>query len=69
MQLEDRLIELETRSALQEHELQELNMLVYKQQKQLDQLQSLCETLARHILELKENQAEAPSGNEKPPHY
>lgn len=64
-----RLVELETRSALQEHTLQELNLTVYRQQKQIDQLQALCESLARHVLELKETMADHGGGDEKPPHY
>ncbi len=70
---EERLVNIETKIALQEDLLEELNKTVYQQQKKLDQLEEVCRTLARHIESLAESGAEAGTEgqpvNERPPHY
>lgn len=67
---EQRIIELETRLAYQEHTISELNDVVTDQQRQLTRLQRVLETLTSRL----EAMADAiPGGstpqNERPPHY
>jgi SlyX protein len=49
--------------------VQELNMLVYEQQKRIDHLEKLCAALAELIRGLSEPAATSPFLDEKPPHY
>jgi SlyX protein len=69
MTIEEQLIDIETKIAFQEDTLQELNELVYQQQKQLDQLEAAFKSLASRIKELSETIPVAEHGDEKPPHY
>jgi SlyX protein len=66
---EDRLVNIETKIAFQEDVVEDLNTMVYQQQKQLVRLEAICESLVRHIESLEE----AVNGNaptsERPPHY
>lgn len=64
---EERFIDLEIKLTRQEDLTQELSLAIYRQQKQLDDLQALCKLMARRL-------GEAPGGgdpytHEKPPHY
>lgn len=68
MNMEERLIALESKVAHQEYLLDVLNQTVYKQQKTVDELETLCMTLARRIADLGERSAGLPA-NERPPHY
>jgi SlyX protein len=65
---EDRLVELEIRTARQDDLLESLNRLVYLQQKKMDDLEQLCSALARQVKELRDSASEGPA-NERPPHY
>lgn len=65
---EERLIAIETKITFQEDLIEELNKTLYQQQKQLDYLAALCETLARNVESLAAA-AEGKPGNERPPHY
>jgi SlyX protein len=67
---DERFVAIEIKLAHQEDLVESLNTLVYEQQKRLEQLESLCGALARHI----RDSAEAAGGginllNERPPHY
>lgn len=67
---EQRIIELETRLAYQEHTLAELNDIVTDQQQQLTKLGRLVESLTSRLTAM----ADAMPGsstpqNERPPHY
>lgn len=69
---EDRLAEIEIKLTYQEDLVQELNMLVYEQQKRIDHLEKLCAALAEHIRGLSEPaspHAFLDERDEKPPHY
>ncbi|MBV6306912.1 SlyX family protein [Candidimonas humi] len=68
MTVEERLIEIEIKLTRQEDLTQELNQLVYQQQKQIDELKAFCASLARQAEDLADSGA-APSANERPPHY
>lgn len=67
---EERLEKIETKIALQEDQIEELNKTIYLQQKKLEQLEARCAALADYISSLAaavhENQAVA---HERPPHY
>ena len=61
--IEKRLIKLEGLAAMQDHQLDQLNQLVYAQQQALDQM----EKKIRHLQQQAQSAPEA--GNQKPPHY
>lgn len=73
MTTEDRLIEIETRIAFQEDLIQELNNAVYEQQKKIDRLEAICNSLIDHIKDLSKTVSEGDAAgnaiNERPPHY
>ena len=69
MNLEDRLIALETKITAQEDLLDVLNQTVYKQHKKIDELENLCITLARRLADTNYNDGGALLANEKPPYY
>ena len=67
--IEDRLVDIEIKLSYQEDTIQELNGVVCAQQKQIDQLESVCKVFAKRIKVLSEAlEGEIPL-NEKPPHY
>lgn len=66
---EERLVDIEIKLSQQEDLVEELNKLMYQQQKKIDQLDKLCEALLRHVQELSDTVAERSAANEKPPHY
>lgn len=67
--IEERLVDIETKIAYQEDLVQELNKLVYQQQKKIDHLEAICESLINHIKDLSEAVSEGNVAHEKPPHY
>ncbi len=69
MMTEDRLVDIEIKLTQQEDAVEELNKAVYRQQKKIDQLEALCEGLAKHIRALSETVTAGNAPNEKPPHY
>jgi len=69
MQHEERLVDIEIRIARQEDLIDALNKTVYHQQKKIDELESLCAALARHIKQMREAASEVGPANERPPHY
>ena len=67
--MEDRIENLETRLAFQEHMLEQLNQVVTKQQFQLDDLGALLKALQKRLGNLAPARV-APVLKEKPPpHY
>ena len=63
MKTEERLVEIEIKIANQENLIEELNSVIYSQQKQIDQLE-------RTVKELeKTNTFDIGAHNVKPPHY
>jgi SlyX protein len=67
--IEERLVNIETKITFQEDLIEELNKTVYQQQKKLDRLDAICESLVRHIEALEEAGGEDKHVNERPPHY
>ena len=66
---EQRLIELETRLAYQEHTLQVLSEEVARQQKLIEQLQALCRELAERARNSGDGVFRGTPADEVPPHY
>jgi SlyX protein len=67
---EQRIIELETRLAYQEHTLAELNDVVIDQQQQLTQLRRVLETMTSRLEAVADAMpGPATAQNERPPHY
>jgi SlyX protein len=70
MSLEDRIIELEIKITRQDDLLDELNKIVYLQQKKLDQLDQLNLALAKRLKEISMNSNQGERiVDERPPHY
>ena len=67
---EDRIIELEIKTAYQEDLLQELNRIVSQQQQQIDRLEATCRLLNERIKSLStEGSGGESAADEVPPHY
>jgi SlyX protein len=70
MSIEDRIIELEIKITRQDDLLDELNKIVYLQQKKLDQLDQLNLALVQRIKEISFNASQGGRVmDERPPHY
>jgi len=67
--IEERLVDIEIKLAYQEETMRELNSVVCEQQKQIDQLESVCKAFAGRIRDLSEVLEGRLPLNEKPPHY
>ncbi|MDD5460946.1 MAG: SlyX family protein [Methylococcales bacterium] len=67
---DDRIIELEIKTAYQEDLLQTLNKIVSRQQLQIDRLEATCTLLNERIKSLSaESSGSAENVEEVPPHY
>ncbi len=66
---EERLVDIEIKLSRQEDTVEELNKVICRQQKKIDHLEAICETLIRHVKELSDSAAEQRTANEPPPHY
>jgi SlyX protein len=66
---EDRFIDIETKLTAQDDALDSLSQTVYRQQKQIDELERLCAALASQLVQVREAASPASSGHEPPPHY
>lgn len=68
MEIEQRLIELETKIAYQDKTIEDLSDVVYKQDKQIILLEKNIELLKLQIQSFQSGENEI-RGHEKPPHY
>ncbi|HJB64704.1 MAG TPA: SlyX family protein [Candidatus Mailhella merdavium] len=68
MDMEERLARLEEQIYFQEHTIQELNDVLFAQQRQLDAMQKTLTEMAERERKLLELVAEKPE-NSLPPHY
>ena len=66
---EDRLIDIETKVAHQEHLLAELNDALTSQRAQLTDLENLCRTLVERLRNMSDGGEAVGQHDEKPPHY
>lgn len=69
MNEEDRFIDLETRLSYQDEALRSLSDTVARQQKQIDQLGTLCRQLLERLKSQGEPGEKNTSADEVPPHY
>ena len=69
MDLNERIIELETKSSYQEHLIQELNDVVVSQQKQIDSLQASMQRVSDYLKNNQGSQLARPDEEVPPPHY
>jgi SlyX protein len=67
--MENRLIELETRLAFQDHTLQELNAVVVRQQRDISALSHELETLKAQFKTLAPDLVASRADEPPPPHY
>lgn len=65
--MEDRIIKLETLSAMQDETIGKLNEEIFRQQQDIVRLQRRIEMIEQKIFELGD--PESIAGNERPPHY
>lgn len=65
---EQRLTDLETRIAFQEDSIQTLSDELYRQQKELERVQQLCNLMLQQLQDMPSSGAPGPV-DEKPPHY
>ena len=66
---EDRLADIESKITFQEDTIQELNKVVYQQQKQIQRLEAICESLIEHVKDLRDMTPQGNVAQERPPHY
>ncbi|PCI41677.1 MAG: hypothetical protein COB41_10420 [Proteobacteria bacterium] len=69
MDLNERMIELETKSSYQEHLIQELNEVIISQQKQLDALEARMQRMSDYLKNNQGSQIARPDEEVPPPHY
>lgn len=67
---DERLVDIEIKLARQEDLLDELNTIVYRQQRRIDELEALCSLLARRVAEAGQGSGgDGLNAHEPPPHY
>jgi len=66
---EQRLVDIETKLAHQEHLLLELNDVITKQQEKIMRLEGLCDSIIERVRSLAEAAPAGPNVDEVPPHY
>lgn len=66
---EQRLVEIETKLAHQEHMTLELNQVVTDQQAKIMQLEELCNSLIERVRAVAETVGDSETGDQPPPHY
>ena len=66
---DNRLIDIETKLAFQEHTVEELNRVVIKQQEEIDALKSTVAYVLDKMELLVDTNMERAPANERPPHY
>jgi SlyX protein len=65
----NRLIEIETKLAHQEHVVEALNQTVIDQQDRISRLEALCRVLTERLQSLADGGAAGTPDDEIPPHY
>jgi len=69
MDLENRIIELETKISYQDHLLQELNEVITSQQRQIDRLEKSMRRVLDHLKASQSSGIARPEEDVPPPHY
>lgn len=65
----ENVVDLQIKVTFLEDTLQEINKVVYQQQKTMDQMMLQIQSLKDQILEIKESADAGNLPHEKPPHY
>lgn len=68
-ELQALVVELQSQVAFQEETIAQLNSALVLQQQDLARLQQHWDLLSKQYAELEERLAQAPAGEEMPPHY
>lgn len=66
---EQRFIDIETKLAHQEFQIEELNQVIYEHQKTITKLETLLEGLTKRLKEVLASDGDEIRDHEKPPHY
>ena len=66
---ENRMNDLESKLAHQEHLLEELNQVIYQQQKAIDTMELKLNLLIQRLKDVAGGAGDIGPANEKPPHY
>ncbi len=66
---EERFVDIETKIAFLEDQVEEMNKTIYQQQQKIERLEAISEALARELRALAEAGNEGKVANERPPHY
>lgn len=69
MDLEARIIELETKISYQDHTIQELSDVIARQQRQIDRLETDTKRIRDHLKGGSESHLARPDEETPPPHY
>lgn len=66
---EERFVDIETKIAHQELQIEELSQVIYEQQKTIDRLESTLQSLSKRLREVLHGEEDIRGADEKPPHY
>ncbi|WP_300669561.1 SlyX family protein [Desulfoluna sp.] len=66
---DDRLMDIETKLAFQEHTVDDLNEVIIEQQKEIDGLRKAVDYLLDKMEQLVDTHMERAPADDKPPHY
>jgi SlyX protein len=69
MDLDNRIIELETKVSYQDHIIQELNEAVTGQQQQIDAMEKHLKQMSEHMKAINPSDPARPEEEAPPPHY
>lgn len=69
MDLESRLVELETKQAFGDDSLEQLSDALAHQQREIEELREAVKLLHQHIKSLQSNPGSDPADEPPPPHY
>ncbi|MDX8382525.1 MAG: SlyX family protein [Ghiorsea sp.] len=67
--MDKRMIELETKSAYQEHMIQQLNEVIITQQQQIDAIETSMQQLREYLKSSHEQGQQEAAVDAPPPHY
>ncbi len=68
-ELEDRIIKLESLTAFQDHLIEQLNDVIYKQQLEIDDINNQISAVKLMMKENSTQEEHRTLADEKPPHY
>ena len=66
---DERLVDIETKLAYQDHLMIELNDVITNQQERIMKLEELCASLVKRVRSIGESMPDSASSEEPPPHY